>query len=517
MKRLFTVIITLFTSLVAYNQETFKDIPNSGVPISGTCAGATTLACGTTNQAGTTVGEANVEDGTACAIADYGVWYTFEGDGQETTITVDPNGSGYDLEIALVSGSCGSMTTIACIDNSTFLNPDAAEGFTMIADVGTTYYLYIAHYSESSSNTGTFLISRSCTAAAKEDCAGAIPICGDATFSGNSSGDGTFTDLNASNDGCLSGERESSWYSFDAAIGGTLEFKIRPTNGTDDYDFAIWGPYANSNAISQLCPVTSAPVRCSYAAGAPPAAGTGIESGAGDNSEGSGGDHIVESLSFNDNEVYILVVDNFSTSTDPFDMDITLSDGLVLNCFLLPVELLNFKGEAMDKTNNVHWQTETEINNDYFELQKSYDGTVYITLDKIQGNGNSYVLNSYSYIDESPANGITYYRLKQVDFDGSYSYSKTIAVSNIFESIVEFFPNPTQGKLNLNFNSLASNSYIVSVSDISKVLFSRELNVRQGSSSLQLDEFQDLAQGMYFITVTDNSGKVIKTDKIIKY
>ena len=78
------------------------------------------------------------------------------------------------------------------------------------------------------------------------NCLGATTICSDNTFSGNSSGFGT-QELNSSNDGCLSGEHQSSWYFFQATAAGTIEFTISPQNGTDDYDFAIWGPYPSTS------------------------------------------------------------------------------------------------------------------------------------------------------------------------------------------------------------------------------------------------------------------------------
>lgn len=125
-------------------------------PSNNECANATSLPCGTTNLAGTTVNTTDITHGTGCFLSNYGVWYTFTGNGQQTTISVN---STFDAELAVMSGSCGSLTNISCTDSG---NP---ETYTLITTNGETYYVYVAHYSSGSTTTGTFTISRSCTAA----------------------------------------------------------------------------------------------------------------------------------------------------------------------------------------------------------------------------------------------------------------------------------------------------------------------------------------------------------------
>uniref|UniRef100_UPI003753257C pre-peptidase C-terminal domain-containing protein n=1 Tax=Flavobacterium sp. TaxID=239 RepID=UPI003753257C len=80
---------------------------NTGPP-NATCATATTLPCATSNLAGTTVGTSSIINGTACSMGDYGVWYTFVGDGNNTTIS---STAAFDHEMSVSSGSCGSFTS----------------------------------------------------------------------------------------------------------------------------------------------------------------------------------------------------------------------------------------------------------------------------------------------------------------------------------------------------------------------------------------------------------------------
>ena len=124
-------------------------------PANDLCSGAINLPCGTNNLPGTTVASTSVINGTGCSMSDYGVWYTFIGDGTPTTISASP-ASGYDIEMSISSGSCGGLTSIACRDAG---NP---ETHTFTTTNGVNYFVYIAHYSTSSTTTGTFTISRTC-------------------------------------------------------------------------------------------------------------------------------------------------------------------------------------------------------------------------------------------------------------------------------------------------------------------------------------------------------------------
>src|SRR5690554_4540855 len=96
-----------------------------------------------------------------------------------------------------------------------------------------------------------------------QDCEGATMVCSNTSFNGNSSGHGT-QELDDFNKGCLNTyEHQSSWYYINVGISGTLEMTISPTD-IDDYDWAIWGPFTETNA-NQNCPPITHPTRCSYA------------------------------------------------------------------------------------------------------------------------------------------------------------------------------------------------------------------------------------------------------------
>ena len=137
-------------------------------PVNVTCSTATLLPCGTEDLAGTTQYTTGVAHNTGASVSNYGVWYTFTGDGGETTITVTPSTSNYDIRLVICKGSCNNLTLLYSVDSSY-----GAETKTFTTDNGETYYVYIAHYSYSSNATGNFTISRSCVGAL--DCDKTIP------------------------------------------------------------------------------------------------------------------------------------------------------------------------------------------------------------------------------------------------------------------------------------------------------------------------------------------------------
>lgn len=94
----------------------------------------------------------------------------------------------------------------------------------------------------------------------------------------------------------------------------------------------------------------------------------------------------------------------------------------------LPIELLYFKGKNENETNILYWSTASEINNDYFTIEKSYDGYIFKDIDYIVGAGHSTHQLYYEYHDSNTQPFITYYRLKQTDYDGKYEYSEIISI-----------------------------------------------------------------------------------------
>lgn len=96
----------------------------------------------------------------------------------------------------------------------------------------------------------------------------------------------------------------------------------------------------------------------------------------------------------------------------------------------LPIELAHFFGVATEDKSLLMWTTFSEINNDYFAVERSGDGYVWEMLGLVQGAGTSSQVIDYRYYDSEPLEYVNYYRLKQVDFDGKYEYSDIVSVKH---------------------------------------------------------------------------------------
>ena len=133
----------------------------------------------------------------------------------------------------------------------------------------------------------------------------------------------------------------------------------------------------------------------------------------------------------------------------------------------LPVELISFTANAQEQTVQLVWETASEINNDYFEVQRSVDGINFKKIGEVAGNGNTVDVIRYEFVDQMPVSGISYYQLKQVDFDGAHEYSDKISVEWINAGFVagfvevNLYPNPApQGQAKLKVTGLRPNSTV---------------------------------------------------------
>ncbi len=118
---------------------------------------------------------------------------------------------------------------------------------------------------------------------------------------------------------------------------------------------------------------------------------------------------------------------------------------------VLPVELTYFKGSIINKQTLLIWQTTSEINNSGFEVERSSNGIDFEQIGYVEGKGTTLEVSNYQFIDEKPINGVNYYRLKQLDFDGKYEYSKivTITIGEQFDKAIQIFPNPVSDQLTI--------------------------------------------------------------------
>jgi hypothetical protein len=173
----------------------------------------------------------------------------------------------------------------------------------------------------------------------------------------------------------------------------------------------------------------------------------------------------------------------------------------------LPIELVSFNCANIDRnTNELNWKTASESNNDYYAIERSADGLIFEEIGKQNGAGNSLVYIYYSYKDQNPSKGVSYYRLKQVDFNGKFTYSDICSVINNGDGGMVFYPNPVENILTIEYNSSDNpKSNVVSVTDVAGKLV--QVNPSFVDSKIIID-CSDLPEGIYFLKVLVG-GKVV--------
>ncbi len=169
----------------------------------------------------------------------------------------------------------------------------------------------------------------------------------------------------------------------------------------------------------------------------------------------------------------------------------------------LPVELTSFTAEFLGGFVKLNWETESELNSDFFVVQKTSDGERFTDVVKVGAAGTSTTPKAYGAVDEMTLPGRWYYRLKQTDYDGSYSYSKLIAV-NVPESMVRtVYPNPTDGfSFSVNFSpSDLGKQAVILVHDISGAELMHVVIDNLSTTRIQINPAQRLSAGFYVVSL----------------
>jgi hypothetical protein len=177
------------------------------------------------------------------------------------------------------------------------------------------------------------------------------------------------------------------------------------------------------------------------------------------------------------------------------------------NTQTLPIELISFSAQPTFSAVNLFWKTVSEKNNDFFVLERMTTGNEFKAIAQLKGAGNSLTELSYFVVDEKPNVGVNYYRLKQVDFDGKFTYSKVISAdfNGKVNDEVTIYPNPSDGIL--NFENLNEDATVFLNDSRGLVLFSRTVKV--DAPSVHLMEY-NLAAGIYFVRIINSKGSQVK-------
>jgi len=187
------------------------------------------------------------------------------------------------------------------------------------------------------------------------------------------------------------------------------------------------------------------------------------------------------------------------------------------SCFiLLPIELTSFTGENIGSVNKLEWVTASEINNDAFVIEKSYDGNEFEPCGSIKGAGNSNVKLNYTFFDENPY-ALTYYKLKQIDNNGNSTTSNIITIKKAIKGleIYNVIPNPNNGTFKVIINSNESVDIKIKVINMLGQYILQQSNLlSKGVNTLSLTEI-DLISGYYFLQISTIDGVISAQKQII--
>lgn len=185
----------------------------------------------------------------------------------------------------------------------------------------------------------------------------------------------------------------------------------------------------------------------------------------------------------------------------------------------LPIELLDFHAvKNADNHVDIKWRTASEMNNDYFTIERTKDGDTFESIAKVDGAGTSTAILTYITTDTKPYKGLSYYRLKQTDFDGKYSYTKLVAVELNTQNNIQIFPNPVyMGETTmLKIHGISTEEEVtIHIRNIQGKEIFTKTSLNQNHDEIYLPFLQELIAGMYVVEI--RSGVFISKHKLIVY
>ena len=183
---------------------------------------------------------------------------------------------------------------------------------------------------------------------------------------------------------------------------------------------------------------------------------------------------------------------------------------------VLPISLLSFSGKKQNNTSLLEWKTSNEINNQKFNIERSLDGITFKTLGEIKPKFSS-ISSNYNFLDENPALQINYYRLKQTDLNGKFTYSKLISInfSSLITKSTKFYPIPATDVINVSFESFIDGNITIQILDVfGKIVYRNEQKISKGNTVIS-ESINHLIKGAYIIELKNNNS-IIEKQTFIK-
>ncbi len=183
----------------------------------------------------------------------------------------------------------------------------------------------------------------------------------------------------------------------------------------------------------------------------------------------------------------------------------------------LPVELTYFRGQAVEESSLLTWETATETNNEGFEIQWASSseqmvpiaiGSSWQSIGFVKGAGDSFETRTYQFVHKNPVKGVNYYRLKQIDYDGNFEYSNVVSVDfSVVGSRLSVVPNPVQsGEFTLYLPENEAESIPLEIYDYTGKLIQQQ-TLYENQSSIDVDQ---LLPGIYLVRVAIDGRSLVE-------
>jgi|GEM_PF-1906482 len=509
--------ISLLLVNTSYGQTDECDLSPGGEIVVGTDCIMTPFNTDTDNEYWN-----SIASGAGCGATDGDdkwVWFTATSDFTNISYYSDMN-----PVINLFEGApCNPvMTSVACSNSLVW---GTYENITYATTIGTVYHVRLQNNGGEWTMNGSICIyETSSTPVTASDCPQLVDICTDYSFQIDANGIGVLNEIPPSGSfgnplnnnpggtgasmGCLQGgEYNSTWLRVTISGSGDLEFIFGGLGTQNGYYDWIMYPYT-STSCTDIPANTVSPIRCnwnnaSYGGTGLIGDGTGATTPAGGNTW-----NFEPALPVTVGDEYIIVFSNYSDVLT--SVPIVFGGTATVECpVLLPVELLDFKAQAENEKVRLSWTTASELNNDYFEIERSYDGVNYNPIGKVKGMGNSSYYTDYLYKDDNPGGRLIYYRLKQVDYDGESEISKTVTVnlSHQTNKAVSIYPNPANQQFTIAYNSgqLSTSELRIEITNtVGNIALAKHYTVETYFE--KIIDINDLKPGIYHINVISANG-----------
>jgi hypothetical protein len=288
--------------------------------------------------------------------------------------------------------------------------------------------------------------------------------------------------------------------------GGVANLSTIPANAMvsiSENNFTFTGIEGNVNRIDYYSPQAKIPMKGMF----PLSSSVGVDGTIYVEAGGTISNNIYKWFKDNNLVATNVGVNTFNTTglgtyqvqvTNSFAPDLTLvSEDYPVT--ILPVTLISFSGKNDADENHLTWKTTSETNNSGFEIERSADAKSFERIGFVDGNGDSKVVKNYNFTDSNPSS-TTYYRLKQIDYDGQFEYSRIIAVKRNFSGI-SIYPNPARDQIFVR--DLEKEAQIIVRNAEGKTLLTQMVYPKQ---AVELNNFSN---GFYFITIGNEVRKVV--------